>query len=163
MTHDPNAAKHPGVTATVMAAPQDAYDFYYYEQRIADAWLLDKSIAVRTLRMPFLAVPVGGSRRGGYFPVTCLCFGLRVRDVLLEQPGFPDPRLRWSPYPDTCHVVEWGERPPTLWGDCDDVTLGRFYGYSEDAIARFTNRRASTPRGPQTPSSAALLRSPAAP
>lgn len=146
--HDPNAAKHPPVTVTVMAAPQEAYDFDYFEQRIADAWLLEKSVAVRTLRMPFLAVPVGGSRRGGYFPVPCLCFGLKVRDALLGLPGFVNPRLRWSPYPDTCDVVEWGERPPILWGDCDDTTLGRFYGYSEAAIARFTRRH------PQTPSSA---------
>lgn len=146
--HDPNAAKHPTATATVAAAPQDAYDFEYLEQRTADAWLLEKSVAVRTLRMPFLAVPIEGSRRGGYFPVSCVCFGLKVRDVLLEQPGFPNPRLRWSPYPDTCTVVEWGERPPTLWGVCDDTTLGRFYGYSEAAIAAFTQRP------PQTPSSA---------
>lgn len=161
--HDPNAVKHPPVTAAVIAAPRDAYDFEYFEQRIADTWLLEKSVAVRTLRMPFLAVPVGGSRRGGYYPVSCLCFGLSVREVLLDQPGFPNPRLRWSPYPDTCHVVEWGERPPTLWGPCDDITLGRFYGYSEDAIARFTNCGASTMCGPQTPSSANHLRSPAAP
>ncbi|WP_405638059.1 DUF6302 family protein [Streptomyces sp. NBC_00056] len=109
-----------------------------------------------------LAVPVEGSRRGGYFLLSCLCFGLKVRDVLLEQPGFPDLRLRWLPYPNTCPVVVWGERPPTLWGDCGDITLGRFYGCSADATPRFTNSRASTPRGPQTPSSATLLRSPAA-
>ncbi|WP_432104078.1 DUF6302 family protein [Streptomyces sp. bgisy091] len=138
-----------------MALPQDAYDFAYYEQRVADAWLLDRSVAVQTLRMPFLAVPAGGSRRGGYYPMTCLCFALAVRDVLLDRPGFPNPRVRPSPYPDSCSVVEWGERPPTLWGPCDDLTLGRFYGYSEDAIARYMNCRANAPRGPQTPSSAA--------
>lgn len=89
MTHDLHAAKHPPVSATVMAAPQAACDFDYFEQRIADVWLLEKSVAVRTLRMPFLAVPIGGSRRGGYFPVSCLCFGLKVRDVLLERPASP--------------------------------------------------------------------------
>ncbi|MGW2082151.1 DUF6302 family protein [Streptomyces sp. NPDC001939] len=154
--HTPNGANHPPVTA-VAVAPQDAYDFAYYEQRLTDTRLLERSIGVRTLRMPFLAVPAGGSRRGGYFPVPCLCFGLKVREVLLEHPGFPNPRLRQSTYPDTCHLVEWGERSPTLLGACDDATLGRFYGYSADAIAQFTNRRPSTPRGPQTPSAASPL------
>ncbi|WP_399935019.1 DUF6302 family protein [Streptomyces kanamyceticus] len=36
-----------------------------------------------------LAVPVGGSRCGGYYPVLCLCFGLAVRDALRGKPGFP--------------------------------------------------------------------------
>lgn len=160
--HDPNAAGHPPVTATALALPRDAYDFEYYDQRLVDTWLLEKSIAVRILRMPFLAVPVGGPRRGGYLVVPCFCFGFTVRDLLLEQPGFSNVRLRLASYPDAGPVVEWGERSPTLWGQRDDLTLGRFYGYSEDAIARFTNRRAGTPRGPQTPSSASRLRSPAA-
>ncbi|MGW5124546.1 DUF6302 family protein [Streptomyces sp. NPDC004069] len=69
--HAPNAVKHPTVTA-VVAAPQDAYDFDYNEQRVAGTWLLDKSVAVRTLRMPFFAALVGGTRRGGYFPVPSL-------------------------------------------------------------------------------------------
>ncbi|WP_323187163.1 DUF6302 family protein [Streptomyces sp. NBC_00063] len=58
----------------------------------------------RDAHVRILAVPVG-SRRGGHFLVACLCFGLKVRDVLLEQPGFPDLRQRWSPYPNTCPVV----------------------------------------------------------
>lgn len=143
--HDPRATNHPPVTVTVMAAPQEAYDFGYFEGRIVDAWLLEKSLAIRTLRMPFLAVPAGGTRRGGYFPVPCVCFGLKVRDLLLGQPGFPDPRLGWPPYPDNGHVVEWGERPPTLWRDCDDLTLGRFYGYSEAAITAFIRGHHQTP------------------
>ncbi|UPT43201.1 MULTISPECIES: DUF6302 family protein [Streptomyces] len=134
------------MTTTVIALPQDAYDFDYFEQRISDTWLLDKSIAVRTLRMPFLAVPVGGTRRGGYYPVSCLCFGFKVRDLLLEQPGFPDLRVRWSPYRDTCHTVEWGDPAPEWWED--DAVFGRFYGYSESAITSFLRER------PQTPSSA---------
>ncbi|MGW7090073.1 DUF6302 family protein [Streptomyces sp. NPDC054871] len=144
-----------------MASPCDAYDFEYFEQRIADAWLLEKAIAVKTLRMPFLAVPVGGSRRGGYYSVACVCFGLKVRDVLREAPGFPDVRVGWSPYPDTCRVVEWGERPPSLWTQYDDVTLGRFYGYSDAAIARFTAYRADAAPAPHTPCSVYPFRSPA--
>ncbi|MFH8492215.1 DUF6302 family protein [Streptomyces longisporoflavus] len=82
-----------------VAPAQEAYDYELFEQRLANPWLLEKSIAVRALRMPFLLVPVGGSRRGGYFSVPCLHLGLLVRDLVLAQPGFPDPRLRWSPYP----------------------------------------------------------------
>ncbi|MFF1714633.1 DUF6302 family protein [Streptomyces sp. NPDC058268] len=146
-----------------VAPPQEAYDYEYFAQRLADPWLLEQSLAVRPLRMPFLLVPVGGSRRGGYFSVPYRCLGLMVHDLVLGQPGFPDPRLRWSPYPDTSHVVEWGERPPTSWGPVDDITLGCFYGYSEQAIDQFMNRHTSTSRTPQTPSSATGHRSPAAP
>ncbi|MDF2258389.1 DUF6302 family protein [Streptantibioticus ferralitis] len=42
-------------------------------------------------------------------------------------------RVRWSPYRDTCHMVEWGDTPP-LW---DDAARGRFYGYSDTAITAF--------------------------
>ncbi|MFF2411976.1 DUF6302 family protein [Streptomyces sp. NPDC058092] len=142
--HNPSVVRHPPVTATAAALPRDAYDFDYYERRISDTWLLEKSVAVRTLRMPFLAVPVGDTRRGGYYPVPCFCFGLKVRDLLLEQPGFPNPRLRLSSYPEACPVVEWGEKPPTLWGDRSITTLGRFYGYSEAAIADFIQRHHTT-------------------
>ncbi|MFE3473854.1 DUF6302 family protein [Streptomyces bacillaris] len=141
MTNNLGSVRHPGVTATASALPRDAYDFEHYEQRISDTWLLEKSVAVRTMRMPFLAVPVGGMRRGGDYPVSCLCFGLKVRDLLLGQPGFPDLGVRWSLSPETCFVVEWGERPPKLGSGRDATTLGRFYGYSEAAIAAFIQRQ----------------------
>lgn len=82
--------------------------------------------------------------------MSCPCFGLKVRGLLLGRPGFLDLRVQWSPYPDTCFVVEWGERLPKLWGDRDATTLRRFYGYSEAAIAAFTGRPCH-----ETPSSAA--------
>jgi hypothetical protein len=149
VTHNPSSVRHPAVTATAIALPHDAYDFEYYEPRISDTWLLEESVAVRTMRMPFLAVPIGGTGRGGDYPVSCPCFGLKVRDFLLGQPGFPDLRVQWSPYPDTCFVVAWGEKPPKLGGDRDATTLGRFYGYSEAATAAFIWRRCH-----ETPSSA---------
>ncbi|MGW7067093.1 DUF6302 family protein [Streptomyces sp. NPDC054855] len=151
--------QHPPVRVVVIQAPRDAYDFEYYEQRLADTWLLDKSLAVRTLRMPFLAVPVGGTRRGGYYPVACFCIALRVRDVLLGRNGFPHPRVNWSTEPDSHDVlVEWGDRPPLL---CDDDVRGRFYGYSQAAIARDKARRADAAPAPQTPCSVHPFRSPA--
>ncbi|MFD6435873.1 DUF6302 family protein [Streptomyces venezuelae] len=112
-----------------------AYDLAYYAQQLADpAALLEQSVAVCMMRMPLLAVPVGGSRRGGYYPVPCMCFGLAVRDALRETPHFPFPRVRWSAYPDDSYVVEWGAEPPPLRPGENDAVVGRFYGYSEAAI-----------------------------
>lgn len=59
---------------------------------------------------------------------------MAVRALLMGRPGFYRLRLRWSPYADACHSVEWGADAP----DEDDAqTLGRFCGYSADAIARY--------------------------
>ncbi|WP_281368393.1 DUF6302 family protein [Streptomyces boluensis] len=52
-------------------------------------------------------------------------------------------RMRWSPYRDTGHTVEWGDPTPEWWED--DTVFGRFYGYSEDAIARFVRHHPRTP------------------
>ncbi|MFH9197830.1 MULTISPECIES: DUF6302 family protein [unclassified Streptomyces] len=53
--------------------------------------------------------------------------------------------MQWSSHPDPCFVVEWGERPLTLEGDRSATTLGRFYGYSEAAIAAFMGRCHKSP------------------
>ncbi|MFD9850113.1 DUF6302 family protein [Streptomyces parvus] len=76
-----------------MVLPQDAYDSEYYEKRISDNWLLDKSGAMHTTRVSFPAVPVGGTRCVGGYPASCVCFGLKVCDLLLGRPGFPAPRV----------------------------------------------------------------------
>ncbi|WP_327114402.1 DUF6302 family protein [Streptomyces sp. NBC_01341] len=145
MTYNLDSARRSVVTATAMTLPQDAYDFECYEKRISDNWLLEQSVAMRTTRMPFLAVPVGGTRRGGGYPASCVCFGLKVCDFLLGRLGFPDLRVQWSSHPDTCFVASEGERPPTLVGDRTATTLGRFYGYSEAAIAAFMGRCHKSP------------------
>ncbi|WP_409374869.1 DUF6302 family protein [Streptomyces griseolus] len=53
--------------------------------------------------------------------------------------------MQWSSHPDPCFVVEWGERPLTLKGDRTATTMGRFYGYSEAAIAAFMGRCRNSP------------------
>lgn len=53
-----------------------------------------------------MAVPVGGSRRSGYFSTTSLSVGLAVRGLLQGRPGFTSPRLRWSPCRDAYHIVQ---------------------------------------------------------
>ncbi|MFE9288663.1 DUF6302 family protein [Streptomyces olivaceus] len=72
---------------TVMP-PAKAYDFDYFRCRV-DAGLLSRSIAVRVFRIPLLAVPVGGSRRGGWFGAGDLAGALAVRQVLAALNGFP--------------------------------------------------------------------------
>ncbi|MBM7167159.1 hypothetical protein JQK87_01715 [Streptomyces sp. G44] len=122
-------------------SPWEAYDFDYYVQRIAEPELLKKSWAVRMMRMPLTAVPVGGTRRGGDYPVPCPHFALAVRDALQDRPGYPHLRMRRSTRTDEIYVVEWGEKPPALWPDANDADVGRFYGYSEAAIDQYTARR----------------------
>ncbi|MBT2491602.1 hypothetical protein J7E96_24355 [Streptomyces sp. ISL-96] len=153
-------ATRPGPLTVSLLPPHEAYDYEYYKARLADPALLEDSVAICVFRAPLLAIPAGGQRLGGYHPVTDMNVGLAVRDLLQGRPGFTNLRLRWSPYPDSCPVVEWGEKSPTLWGRYDYVTLGRFYGYSDVAIDEFSTRSAAR-RGLQTPSSAPRLRSPA--
>ncbi|MFJ6014433.1 DUF6302 family protein [Streptomyces sp. NPDC092952] len=103
----------------------------YYRERLEDLSLMEAALTVRVGGVAYLAVPVGGARRGGYLPMPELAMGCAVRDALRGTPGFPDVRLRWSPYEDACHVVAWGERAPE-----DDELQGRFYGYSAEAITQ---------------------------
>lgn len=124
----------------------EAYDFEHFRDRLAEPTILTYTVAVRVFRAPLLAVPVGGSRRGGYMSFDLLSLAMATRRLLEDQPGFPSLRVRWSPYRDTCHTVEWGAPAPEWWED--DAVFGRFYGYSESAIAAYLRHH------PQTPSSA---------
>ncbi|MFD8952794.1 DUF6302 family protein [Streptomyces xanthophaeus] len=112
-----------------------AYDFEHVRARLADPSVLERSVAIRVFRAPLLAVAVGGPRRGGYFPAEEMVIGMAVLRLLAGRPGYPNLRLRWSPSPDACHVVEWGE-PPPHWGD--DAQCGQFYGYAEAAIQAYS-------------------------
>ncbi|KUO04798.1 DUF6302 family protein [Streptomyces caeruleatus] len=115
-----------------------AYDYEYFRARLADTTMLNKSVAVCLFRAPLLAVPVGGARRGGYMSLELVTLALEVRSLLDARSGFPNLRVRWSPYRDTCHVVEWGAESP-MW---DDAARGRFYGYSETAIDAYLREHA---------------------
>jgi hypothetical protein len=115
---------------------QLAYDYEYFASRLADPSLLEGAVGVCIQRMPLLAVPVGGTRIGGLMSFDLLILAEKTRNLLDGLPGFPDLRVRPSPYRDACHVVEWGGQPPVC--DYDDAARGRFYGYSEAAIRRFS-------------------------
>lgn len=133
---------------TVMP-PAEAYDFDYFRARV-DAELLSHSIAIRVFRMPLLAVPVGRTRRGGWFGVDNLAIALAVRDVLAPLGGFPDLRITWKSAPRGSYVVEWGDRPPAIWPDENERLT--FYGLMRPGPGR-----------PCTPSSAVSSCSPTAP
>ncbi|MFJ4686222.1 DUF6302 family protein [Streptomyces sp. NPDC088789] len=133
-------------TGTLTLRPaEEAYDFAYFRHRLADPAVLADAIAVCVFRAPLLAVPVGGPRRGGYMSFDLLSPAVEARNLLAERPGFPDLRIRWSPCLDICHTVRWGQPAPAWWED--DVVFGRFYGYSEAAIASFVrNQQQRRPR-----------------
>ncbi|MFF4456800.1 DUF6302 family protein [Streptomyces goshikiensis] len=114
----------------VLGPAYDAVDYEWYRDRLADPGLADQGIAISVFRLPLLAVPVGGPRRGGFYSAPELAVAMAVRDALADRPGFPSLRVRWSPHVDTCHTVDWGA-PAPAW---DDATRGRFYGYSNTAI-----------------------------
>ncbi|MFF9016125.1 DUF6302 family protein [Streptomyces sp. NPDC014870] len=132
--------RHPAVSLRPAA---EAYDYEHFRSRLAEPALLADAVAVRVFRAPLLAVPVGGPRRGGYMSFDLLTHARATHVLLTEQTGFPDLRVRWSPYRDTCHTVEWGDSAPEWWEN--DAVFGRFYGYSEAAIAAFMQRHHKTP------------------
>ncbi|MET4670501.1 DUF6302 family protein [Streptomyces microflavus] len=132
MFHNPEADDHPAVVATVLA-PGTACDYSFFEQRLVDRSLLGLSVAVRTLRLAWLAVPVGESRRGGFYTVSCSCFALAVREALAELDGFPNVRLREATAPAREHLVEWGGPSPMLDPSCDAAVVNEFFGFRPSA------------------------------
>ncbi|MFJ2745412.1 DUF6302 family protein [Streptomyces sp. NPDC087440] len=125
-----------------MTHPTEAVDWAYYRDRIAAPQLLNRARPVLLRGVPLLAVPAGGPRQGGFLSVATVADALDAVRALLGQPGFPDVRVRWSHSPDTCHSVEWGDRPPP--GD-DDTACGLHYGYRADVIRTYT---AAVPQDP---------------
>ncbi|MCD9904604.1 DUF6302 family protein [Streptomyces sp. MT29] len=128
MFHNPRASDHPPVVATVVS-PGEACDYVHFKRRLVEPSLLELSVAVRTLRLPFLAVPVGETRRGGYYTASCTCFALAVRDVLAERDGYPNVRLGGTTGPGVEHLVEWGDPSPMLDPRYDPDAVNAFYGF----------------------------------
>ncbi|MGW7294900.1 DUF6302 family protein [Streptomyces xiamenensis] len=123
---------------TTVVLPASAADSSYFRARLADLWLLERSVAVQVLPggRPELVVPVGGHRRGGYLSYPDLEDARVVAEALAGHPvcgGLPGLRVERSRWADTCHTVRWGNAPNLAE---DIVAEGRFYGYSPAAIAR---------------------------
>ncbi|MFF7359014.1 DUF6302 family protein [Streptomyces filipinensis] len=129
--------------------PGEAYDYDYFRVRLGDDQLLACSVAVRVYRMPFLAVPIGRTRRGGFFPLQDLACAQAVLDALKAFNGFPALRTAWVDSPIASHAVEWGDRPPLRWDD--EAQRLAFYGLTRPAHI------------PCTPSSPVTCCSPTAP
>ncbi|MFP1628862.1 DUF6302 family protein [Streptomyces sp. 5K101] len=130
--------------------PGEAYDYDYFRARLGDEELLSRSVAIRVFRMPFLAVPAGGTRRGGCFPTDSMALALAVRDALKSYNGFPALRVGWLCSPVASWGVAWGDRPPVTWDD--ESQRLNFYGLHAPAA----------PGRSLTPSPAVLSCSPTA-
>lgn len=110
---------------------KDCANYTYFRERLKDLNLLFEAIPIKTKNFCDLAVPVGGSRKGGY------CYGdQKAVGELKKYPSkFPNARLvddKW---------VVWGIHDPKPCKSMEEqVTAGRFYGYHEKAINEFTTR-----------------------
>lgn len=122
---------------------RDEWQTSWYRERLAERKILEVAVVVVVGGAAFLAVPCGGGRRGGYVCADDTDVVWRLRDVLDRIDGFPDVRVRWSTEPDVCHAVVWGDPSP---GFADDRRRGRFYGYSDEAIAAFVQETAARER-----------------
>ncbi|WP_158709858.1 DUF6302 family protein [Streptomyces violaceoruber] len=147
----------PAEPDVVVMPAAEAYDFEYFRARV-DAGLLSRSIAVRVFRMPLLAVPVGGIRRGGWFGVDSLALALAVRDVLAPLNGFPGVRVTWHCAPRSSYAVEWGDRPPATW--LDEHERLAFYGLKRPAPGHHGGVRVSSPADFSCSSAASYDRGP---
>ncbi|MFD4133573.1 DUF6302 family protein [Streptomyces goshikiensis] len=96
----------------VLGPAYGAVDYEWYRDRLADPGPADQGIAISVFRLPLLVVPVGGPRRGGCYSAPELAVAMAARDALASRPGFPTLRVRWPPYVDTCHTVDWGAPAP---------------------------------------------------
>ncbi|MGW6238383.1 DUF6302 family protein [Streptomyces sp. NPDC055094] len=113
-------------------------DFATMREWLADPSLLDSAVVVPVgetdgIVRYRLAVPVGGGRRAGYLTVVDYAEALAALTMLDSRPGFPHVRLRGTVAPrDSRRTIMWGEDPP----ESDAVARWRFYGYSNEAVAR---------------------------
>jgi hypothetical protein len=111
----------------------DEWEASWYRERLHDQSLVDDSVVVVIDGTRYLAVPVGGQRRGGYIPVDDRDHLWQLRDALKDRTGFPFVRLRWSDRPDVCHSIAWGDLMPR---SADSDEQSQFYGFDPAAVAR---------------------------
>jgi len=117
-------------------------DYPYFAERLEDHSLLEKALAIHYGNLFFLAVPVGGRRRGGWVPTPDRACARRVVAFLSDKGGFPNPRVKFEP--GYAPKVQWGDRKPRQPGKlteyavvCWQIKLGKYYGYSDKAILDF--------------------------
>ena len=118
---------------------QDALNYQYFRDRLDDPGLLDRAVITED---GDLAVPAGGKRLGGYIQMYSRAAGARlVRQLAARPDEFPDVRL----YLGDGWIIEWG--PELDWRGDDDghpedyAAAGRYFGYSEAAVAAYVRKR----------------------
>ncbi|MFJ5035548.1 DUF6302 family protein [Streptomyces sp. NPDC088560] len=116
------------------ADARDEWEVSWFREQLADPSLIGAGVVVVVDGMGFLAVPVGGRRRGGYLAASDRATACCLRDALAGRPGYPDVRVHWVRDARVCHAVRWGGDAPD--GD-DDRVIGAFYGYSEQATKAY--------------------------
>lgn len=100
----------------------------YYRERLADPGLLDSLLITEC---GDVAVPVGGTRRGGWTSVGSFAEGEQLIERMREHHDqFPNPRFGYGG-----QVIVFGPDAPD-----DDAEAGRHYGYSEAAITQFMKK-----------------------
>lgn len=107
--------------------PEEAVDFEFVASRLHDRALLRRAVAVQIFRVPLLAVPVGGCRRGGRLSAGPVTIALAVHGVLRGRDGFPHLRIAEDPRAGDWRV-EWGEQAPQ--GPVRSPESRRFFGYA---------------------------------
>ncbi|PAZ16590.1 hypothetical protein CLM62_06470 [Streptomyces sp. SA15] len=111
----------------------DEWEMCWYRERLDDPALLDACVVVVIEESRYLAVPVGGKRRGGYILLDDTNHLEQLRDALKDRDGFPSVRVRWSRHPDVCHSIAWGDPHPRT---TDQNKVLEFYGFDLDAVER---------------------------
>lgn len=110
----------------------------YYLARLADHSLLDRAVRVknssREIAGSHLAVPIGGSRRGGHLIFIKHGQAEKALRTLESRLGFPNLRIvdLTEECGYGCFRLDWGEPHPR-----DRMTVkewGHYYGYTEEAI-----------------------------
>ncbi|MER5887770.1 DUF6302 family protein [Streptomyces sp. NPDC001941] len=128
-----------GVEVSVRPASWAGEGVDRYLQLLAVPALAGQGVSVVVGGQRFLAVPVGGPRRGGDLPVASWREARAVARALRGRDGFPRVRVRYAWYRDTCHLVSWGAWPPRRFDD--HTARGLHYGYHPDVINAFAPHR----------------------
>ena len=135
-----SATTRPELLKVRLLPAEEAHDFDYWAERLANPALLRDAVAVAIYRIPLLAVPVGAERRGGQLHVLEDVYAQQTVRALSGRPGFPGLSQRGA-------VVEWGGRPPV---HCGLRERQQFYGLRAQA-ADTANSINVSPRSPGAP------------
>ena len=121
--------KHPAFSRLFPA------NYQYYKERLDDVTLLERAVPVSFGSDADIAVPVGGKRRGGFLDLDDPEWCREVARQLRGRPGFPDVRIAVCDDETGASEVQWGDPQPGE--EADFIEMGRYFGYSEQAIRRF--------------------------